>query len=384
MNRNKKYHLIFILSVNLFFSFKIANGLDLTIDLPLSEGKAPVLFYESVKKEKLAPQIPQKLSTPVLPTGSIPAAPKIFPAASQITQNNNFPELSCLKDNIRFWETVYSEIDVDEGIVHDRNNLGRIYNVVSLPSGVRAREVFLRNEKKLVAAQLVNLAKKIRSHEPLTSREKSQVKVFSKSELNYNTIMEAASNIRVQTGLKSQFISGVQRSLSYMSVIFPIVKQSGLPADLAYLPHVESSYNSHAGSKVGALGLWQLMPSTMRTLGGKDAVYKRTDPRVSTIAAMKLLKMNYEKTGNWPLALTAYNYGTNGIVRAINETNSRDLCQIIDHYQSRSFKFASSNFYAQFLAAKKVAMKKYKSIVGNQKNSIVTQNLLTATGGALP
>lgn len=154
--------------------------------------------------------------------------------------------------------------------------------------------------------------------------------------------------------------------------------------DLAYLPHVESSYNARAGSKVGALGLWQLMPSTMRSLEGKQAVYQRTDPSVSTKAAMKLLKMNYEKTGSWPLALTAYNHGANGVVRAIEETKSRDLCKIIEHYDSPSFKFASSNFYAQFLAARKVAMKKYKTIASTQNNdSQLKQNLLTATGGTL-
>jgi membrane-bound lytic murein transglycosylase D len=101
------------------------------------------------------------------------------------------------------------------------------------------------------------------------------------------------------------------------------------------------------------------------------------DPMLSTQAAMKLLKQNYNKVGSWPLALTAYNHGTNGVLHAIHVTHSHDLCEIIEKYNSPSFKFASTNFYAQFLAARNVATRKHPNLV----HSHFSQTYLSSTGG---
>ena len=300
---------------------------------------------------------------------------------SKQNETPQFPELSCLKENVTFWERVYSEIDYDQAFVHDKYKLGRIYSIVSIPSNNRLKEIKFKNKKKIIQDKILSLAKKIKTHQQLNFNEKRLAKLFTKEELNESSLIEAASHIRIQVGLKSQFKSGVRRSINYMPIIFPMVKKSGLHLDLAYLPHVESSYNSRAGSKVGALGLWQLMPSTMRNLEGNNAVYQRTDPRISTKAALKLLKMNFEKTGSWPLALTAYNHGANGVLRAMEETNSNNLCTIIENYNSPSFKFASSNFYAQFLAARNIASKKYKLFANKTNNVNVEKNLLLATAG---
>ena len=42
----------------------------------------------------------------------------------------------------------------------------------------------------------------------------------------------------------------------------------------------------------------------------------RLDPFRSTEAAAQLLAYNYRLLGTWPLALTAYNHGTAGMLRA--------------------------------------------------------------------
>jgi hypothetical protein len=75
----------------------------------------------------------------------------------------------------------------------------------------------------------------------------------------------------------------------------------------------------------------------------------------STRAAARLLKENYRLLGNWPLAITAYNHGTEGVFRGINAVGSRNLVELIRGYQSPTFGFASKNFYAEFLAAVEVA-----------------------------
>jgi membrane-bound lytic murein transglycosylase D len=54
---------------------------------------------------------------------------------------------------------------------------------------------------------------------------------------------------------------------------------------------------------------------------------------------------------SWPLALTAYNHGLAGMRRAVAQQNTSDIAAIVAKYQSRSFGFASRNFYTAFLAA---------------------------------
>jgi membrane-bound lytic murein transglycosylase D len=55
------------------------------------------------------------------------------------------------------------------------------------------------------------------------------------------------------------------------------------------------------------------------------------------------------------LAITAYNHGEAGMQRAVRKMGSTDIVRIINGYDGRSFGFASRNFYAQFLAARRIA-----------------------------
>ena len=67
------------------------------------------------------------------------------------------------------------------------------------------------------------------------------------------------------------------------------------------------------------------------------------------------MKENYRLLGNWPLAITAYNHGTDGIFRGIKAVESDNLVDLIRRYQSPTFGFASKNFYAEFLAVVDIA-----------------------------
>ena len=89
---------------------------------------------------------------------------------------------------------------------------------------------------------------------------------------------------------------------------------------------------------------------------------ERRDPIMATYAAAQLLKENYEKLGSWPLAITAYNHGAAGMSRARQAHG--DYPSIINNYRSRTFKFASRNFYSEFLAARRVAAD-YKRYFGD-------------------
>jgi hypothetical protein len=77
---------------------------------------------------------------------------------------------------------------------------------------------------------------------------------------------------------------------------------------------------------------------------------ERLDPPKATRAAARLLMDNYNALGSWPLAITAYNHGRGGMMRAQNRVGS-DLTAIINEYDGPLFGYASMNFYAEFVAA---------------------------------
>jgi membrane-bound lytic murein transglycosylase D len=84
-----------------------------------------------------------------------------------------------------------------------------------------------------------------------------------------------------------------------------------------------------------------------------DVVDERYDIYLSSVAAAKFLKENHRQLKSWPLALTAYNYGRAGMVRAQRQYGSYQ--KIFTAHNTRLFKFASRNFYSEFVAALRVA-----------------------------
>ena len=164
--------------------------------------------------------------------------------------------------------------------------------------------------------------------------------------------------IRAQRGVKERFVSGLVLSRRYLDQMRKIFREEGVPVDLTYLPLVESSFEITARSRVGALGMWQFMPATgKKFMRVGPLVDERRDPLESTRAAAKFLKQNYEGLGSWPLAITAYNHGREGMARASAAVGSTDLAVIVKNYDSATFGFASKNFYAEFLAAVEIAKK---------------------------
>src|SRR5437879_4941068 len=68
-------------------------------------------------------------------------------------------------------------------------------------------------------------------------------------------------------------------------------------------------------------------------------------------AAAEHLQANFAALGSWPLAITAYNHGRAGMMRAVSDTGTTDIGTIVRQYHGSLFGFASRNFYAEFLAA---------------------------------
>ena len=121
-----------------------------------------------------------------------------------------------------------------------------------------------------------------------------------------------------------------RKMLSRTAMYFPIIEhyleKYGLPEDLKYIPLLESRMKPQAESPVGAMGLWQFMPSTARQYGLRinDYVDERKNPYLSTGAAISLLKNLHSEFGDWALALAAYNCGPGRVRSAIRKTQCDD------------------------------------------------------------
>lgn len=125
----------------------------------------------------------------------------------------------------------------------------------------------------------------------------------------------------------NQYLSGRWSPLSNVLALskyyFPIIEEelhaAGLPLELRYLPIIESNLSIRATSRMGAVGLWQFMPSTGKNLGLEinSLVDERCDVMKSTRAACKFLAYLYKIYGDWTLAIAAYNCGPGNVSRAL-------------------------------------------------------------------
>jgi membrane-bound lytic murein transglycosylase D len=266
----------------------------------------------------------------------------------------DFPKSPALVPRVEFWKRIYSEVDTGGGLLHDAEDLSRVYEVIRLPGegALQGRERLLRQRREHYQALLRRLAGGRRRD--LDAEERRVLALFPEG-VSDATLRRAAEQVRFQLGQADKFRAGLIRQGRWRDYMRGVFAERGLPVELASLPHVESSFNPMARSHVGASGLWQFTRSTGRIFMRVDHVIdERNDPWLATVAAARLLSANYQHTQAWPLALTGYNHGVGGMQRAVRQLGTRDMATIIARYQSRSFGFASKNFYVCFLAALEV------------------------------
>ncbi len=262
-----------------------------------------------------------------------------------------------------FWFDIYTRYGENHHVIHHVRYPWIIYQVFdttrTLQNGLgplwlrRDRaEKLARKQTEKIRLALKRLARK-RNYRRLKGLEKSLYdKLAHLPGPRQKVFREAAENVRSQLGQKDFFLRGLANSTRYLPHMEAEFRRAQLPVELTRLPFVESSFNENAYSKVGASGIWQIMPETGKSyLIVNKYVDERNSPLKATQAAAKILRSYSRALGDWALAVTAYNNGIGNIQKAIKHAGSRDLATIIARYHRGDFKFASGNFYTCFLAA---------------------------------
>lgn len=272
-----------------------------------------------------------------------------------------------MEKQYKFWVDIYSKYTTDQGVLHDAENIDLIYEELDFKD-ISSRidlNIYQKEHQKIKRVKEAKLRvqimlekfSKLKDGNELNSKERKIWDLFEKIS-GPKKFLEATkkNHLRFQLGQRDRVIQGIYFSGRYIEDFEKIFREMGLPIELARLPFVESSYNVLARSKVGASGLWQIMPYTMKGFMKRDlAIDLRNHPMEATRLAAKLLRINYNMLQSWPLALTGYNHGPSGVLRLTKKYKTRELGELVANVANRKrFGFASRNFYASFLAALEV------------------------------
>ena len=274
------------------------------------------------------------------------------PTASSETELP-FPRPAAIQPNVDFWVDVFTKYSNHDFVIMDRDNVQRIYHVFKLPGDGQPTRTDIDWANAYLKTKYSDILNRLASgREPSTYEERDVAAMFKGEPLS--SYAAAAQNLRVQEGLREDFHDGLLRSRYYTPTMERIFRSAGIPPELVTLAHVESGFHSGSRSSAGAVGIWQFTRDTgkhyMKITRYHD---DRLNPDRATLAAAKLLRSNYDTLGDWPLAITAYNYGTGGVARAAGIYGG-DYSEMVQHYQGPHFGFAVKNYYAEFLAALQV------------------------------
>ena len=287
----------------------------------------------------------------------------------KLAADDPLPLLPGLEDSVEFWKKVFTKHSKSQLVFFDLLDMSKVYEVVDVGEESRTGKWIKIEKKRIASAHGVD-----------------------------------PERVGAQRGAKERTAAGLKRSGRFIEHMQQIFRDRGLPIELAYLPIVESSYDINARSRVGALGMWQFMRSTGKQfMRINRSIDERRDPIESTRAAAAFLQRSYETLGNWPLAITSYNYGPAGMLRAVAAIESDNLVELIRNYPK--WGFAPKNFYAEFLAAveigqnadryfpdleldssvaiKEIELKKSMSLVALAKHARLTQHQLLGWNPAL-
>lgn len=279
----------------------------------------------------------------------------------QITENFSVPKELARRFN--FWRRIYSLWAKDQYVLHSSQYPEIVLEILDASkvykSDFLGREAKAEKYVKKIAGQhrikyrsmLMELHRKRKQDPESLSPALKRIARLFKDIDDPGKYAKAARTLRFQRGQRDFIANGLTVGPKYLHAIEPIFEEQGVPKELSRLAYIESSFNLNAYSKVGASGVYQIMPATGRQyLRMQPGIDERNEPIKAAKAAAKLLRLNYNLLGSWPLAVTAYNHGVGGLMKAVRKTGTNDLTHLVAHYKGPQFQFASKNFFCGFLA----------------------------------
>ncbi len=146
----------------------------------------------------------------------------------------------------------------------------------------------------------------------------------------------------------------LERGKPFRDHIAAAIGREGMPPELLFLPVVESAFREDAVSRSGAAGLWQFMmnsidPYPITVDSWRD---ERRDFWKSTDAALHKLAYNYEKLGDWLLAIAAYNCGLGRVQRTVAASGISDFWELSE---KKLLPSETIHYVPRFLAAAYIA-----------------------------
>lgn len=280
--------------------------------------------------------------------------------------SSSFKVPADLNSTVEFWLNVYTQYTTQHVVIFDARHPEIVYVVLDFRElskkarNAAAYEIMM--ERKIDAT----LAAYKRAFERLTRNsrpknpspeEKSILAALAKQN-HKHSLRELADNLRTQAGQRDNVMKGLLAAESFFPKMEELFRGLRVPAELTRLALVESSFNLHAYSRVGAAGVWQFMlnpGSKFLKIDSSLKIDERLSPLKSTVAAAKLLRENYTRFRSWPLAVTSYNHGLRGLPRLPKKNHGehefRKIASLFKGCNRDSpLGWAGRNYYAEFLA----------------------------------
>jgi membrane-bound lytic murein transglycosylase D len=162
-----------------------------------------------------------------------------------------FPQYEVIQPNVSFWIKIYADYSTRQAVVHDSLRMDVIYEVIDLkPAGQPGARKINRQRMKTASRRYAEILKRL-SADPLAEDvDCRRVAALYGPQADARMFGRARHRVRCQIGQRDRFRAGLVRSGAYIDQMRAIFTSHGLPADLAYLPHVESSFNTNAYSKL--------------------------------------------------------------------------------------------------------------------------------------
>src|SRR5260370_4325229 len=162
--------------------------------------------------------------------------------APALAQDDPVPRPPQLERDVQFWIRVYTQIDTNAGFLHDQYNLGVVYDTLHFPPNTtpaeRERQVDQARER--YGAALHRIADG--ADAPL-SADDQPIKHLWGAETTPARLRAATHDIRFQLGHADRLRAGLIHSGAWETHIAETLANLGLPAELAVLPHLASSFN---------------------------------------------------------------------------------------------------------------------------------------------